>query len=143
MGIFEELQNFGLVTGTRHTVENIASSVGRAFARTHDYLKDVTSNSARSIGGVYLIGDAIVTASPSFNKEKAHTNHHEPFLTRVKAELKSPYNQLQYAQGLSTLLQSLIFMQYARDGQDLLVHDLTTQVKDATKKGISPTQVEE
>lgn len=128
-GLIENLQSLGLVRGSSKTLENIGSALSNTLSRAYDYAKHVSSDSARMIGAVYLVGDAAVTVSPFLNKQTSHQASTGSGLSNMLREMKDPYNLMQLGQGVSTVLHSLIFMHYAEDGKGVLLKDLEQQVK--------------
>ncbi|MCI5050327.1 MAG: hypothetical protein MRY32_08380 [Rickettsiales bacterium] len=125
-----------LTLGLNYSPATLTAAQKAAYG-AKEYAKGIFGDSARLIGAIYLMGDAMVTLSPMLNKSptaQAEKNN-------ILHGLKDPYNVMQYFQGISTVLQSIVYAHYARDGKDTLLNQLDDHLDIAQQEKQNPLDV--
>lgn len=125
--ISNAVKELGFAKGMTHKLTHIKEPLGDALSKTANLVKSVATDKARLIGGVYLVGDLVLTLAGMGNKDGAHGGG-------LNA-LKDPANLLQSVAGGLATAQSLIYMGFAKEGSEAVFDELMKTANQAQKDG--------
>lgn len=153
-GLFTNLNELGLVKGGRKTIENAPQSLGSMLHTAWGGIQYATKDSARILSSIYLIGDIALTLAGAYENRKtaaagkkgniaieaAREFFHN--LTNFKGDdtLSTLSNSLVSLSGIFAIAQSLIFLEYARDGSELHLENLKKKMDISVRRGDDPLE---
>lgn len=140
-------RELGLVRGFRHTFTSMGERLGSLLNRAKRTVHTMVSDSARLLALMYLAGDLILTfaglGQAEDDIETALAEGRESLLPKALGKLSDPVNFLKSMAGVFATLQSLIFIRFAKGGEELMLEELLKQSNQALKEGKSLAEVEQ
>lgn len=127
--ISNAVKEMGFAKGMTYKLTHIKEPLGDALSKTAKLVKSVATDKARLIGGVYMLGDVVLTFAGLGNKDGGHG--HGGGL----AALKDPANLLQTVAGGLATVQSIIYTAFAKEGSEAVFDDLMKTAQQAQKDG--------
>ncbi len=138
-GLMESIQVLGLGQGIQHTLSNMTAS--KLFGTVKHGAQYIINDKAHILSAFYLLGDSLLILSGIDNKELGGTAK-RGFAERLKT-LKRPENAMQSLSGVATLMNSMILMVYAQEGNSKDYKQMKEQFYKAMIHGKDPTHPEE
>lgn len=152
-GLFTNLAELGLVKGGRRTIENAPQSLSSMLNSAWSGIQYATKDSARLLSSIYLIGDIAYTFTGMYEGKKKNTAVAEKgnvILRFAKAFFKKftdfsgtdnatkISSGLMSLSGIFALAQSLIFLEFARDGSEMQLENLKKKMDTSVRRGDDP-----
>lgn len=137
-GLMESIHTLGLGQGIQHTLSNMTAS--KLFGTVKHGAQYIINDKAHILSAFYLLGDAMLILSGTDNKELGGAAK-RGFVERLKT-LKHPENAMQSLSGVATLMNSMILMVYAQEGNSKDYKQMKEQFYKAMIHGKDPTHPE-
>jgi hypothetical protein len=118
------VKELGFAKGVTRKLSNIGEPLGNAISKTADMIQYITGDKARLIGGIYLVGNMMMAASGWANRRD-----------NAPKEGIDPAKLLQSMSGITAVLQSLVYMRFAKKGGDAMYEQLMSRAATASEQG--------
>ena len=129
------VREMGLGRGTSFTIGHAGQLTGAALTGAANFFSYVIKEPARLFNGIYLSGDAFMSASELFHKSSADPSSNP---NQHKA-LKSARRVVGTIGSIGNWAQSLIDLKYAQSGAELNFNELNEAYYAGQQKGIDAT----
>ncbi|MCH2547278.1 MAG: hypothetical protein MK052_06700 [Alphaproteobacteria bacterium] len=132
------VKEMGFAKGMTHKLVNIGEPLGNAIEKSTQMIKHVATDNARLIGGIYMLGDVFLSFAGLGNSNKSDDTADEANLAPsggALSKLSDPANLLQSAAGVAAVVQSLIYMGFAKEGSETVYKDLMNHADGAIDSG--------
>ncbi len=143
------LKHLGLVEGARRSIENVPHSLGKMLNATWSGLQYACKDSARLLSSIYLIGDIAYTMTglAEGKADAAAVKKEGNVILRLGSEMahkltnfKDISSGLMSFSGIAALAQSIIFLEFARDGSEINMEKLSKDMEKSIAKGRDPLE---
>jgi hypothetical protein len=125
-GLLRAFRELGLTKGLEHTMETAGERLGDVMQRGKKLLQFWTSSEARRFSFAYVFGDVYLTLARGFDHS-----------------FKNPSDKVYSAGYLLALAQSVIMMNFAKEGKEILAEEIEHGMQQAVKKGLNLENFEE
>jgi len=133
----EAIHDMGFAKGIGYGISHPNEALSNLYQGAKEGVGYTTANTARLLAGLYLLGDVVLTPTEWFDKHKKSATAEvvapelKTVSTDIKAATKLPARLASFY-GPLAILQSVIYMAYAKDGHEKQQQDLD----DAFSKGM-------
>ena len=131
--LMEAVHEMGFAKGIGYSLSHPGETASNLYQGAKDGINYTTANTARLLGGLYMLGDGVMAAVPWFAENNAAKSSN-PLEQTVQKDTKTA-GKLSRLYGPLALLQSAIFMAYAHDGFEKQQTELSDAFNDGMQSG--------